>query len=48
MAKETWMGQTVVFPGVVEKWGKPYAWLQDGDGTIYMVRLDEDGQPILV
>jgi hypothetical protein len=44
---EKWMGQTLVAPGVVEKWGKTYAWLQDIDGTHYMIRLDEAGQPVL-
>lgn len=45
MSKNEWMGQKVVYPGVVEHWGKTYVWLQDHDGTVYMVGLDENGQP---
>lgn len=39
---EYWQGQKILF--VTEKWGKEYVWLQDVDGTVYMVRLI-DGVP---
>ena len=26
--------------------GKDYAWLKDVDGTVYMVRVDENLQPV--
>jgi hypothetical protein len=48
MAKELWHGQEQVYPGVVEHWGKRYIWFKDHDGTHYMVRLDDDGIPVLV
>ena len=40
-----WMGQTVVFPGTVEHFGKNYIWLEDHDGTAYMLKLSDDHVP---
>lgn len=40
-----WMGQKILFSTVL--FGKPYVWLQDGDGVIYLARLDENGSPRL-
>jgi hypothetical protein len=44
----TWMGQKIVAPGVSELFGKRYIWLQDHDGTIYALRLDDNDVPQLV
>lgn len=41
--KSEYMGQKVLFKTWL--YGKDYVWLQDGDGTIYLVRLGEDGLP---
>lgn len=43
-----WMGQDVVFPGIVEHFGKNYVWLQDRDNTLYMLPLDENNVPQFV
>lgn len=43
--KEFWMGQEIQYG--TEMFGKPYVCLKDVDGTIYFLRLDENGQPIL-
>lgn len=44
----TWMGQSIVAPGIVEHFGKNYIWMQDHDGTLYMLPLDENNVPQLV
>ena len=44
MAKtQFYMGQKVLFHTVL--FGKDYFWMQDRDGTIYLVRMDENGLP---
>lgn len=48
MAKTVWNNQEVVYPGLVEHWGKNYVWLKDRDGTHYMLRLDENNVPQFV
>jgi hypothetical protein len=39
----TYAGQKILF--VTELFGKEYFWMEDGDGTIYLVKLGEDGLP---
>lgn len=41
--KNYYMGQEVLFP--TELFGKRYFWMKDGDGTIYLTRMGEDGFP---
>lgn len=50
MAKKLgmWRTQKIVYPGIVEHWGKMYVWMEDTDGTTYMTRVDEDGNPKFV
>lgn len=43
-----WRNQKIIYPGVVTHWGKQYVWLEDIDGTAYMIRLDEEGQPVFL
>jgi hypothetical protein len=40
MKKNTWMGQKVLF--LTELFSKKYYWMQDGDGTIYLVKATFD------
>lgn len=44
MAKNTWAGQEVLAKTTLFE--KDYVWLKDGDGTIYLIRLDENDQPV--
>lgn len=45
MAKQMWHTQEVLFATVL--FGKDYVWMKDVDGTIYLNRLDDEGQPVL-
>lgn len=45
MSKTYWKTQEVLF--ATRLFGKDYVWLKDVDGTIYLLPLDEDGQPVL-
>lgn len=40
---DEYMGQKVL--GLTELFGKDYYWMQDRDGTIYLVKVGEDGLP---
>jgi hypothetical protein len=44
----TFAGQRVIAPGISNLFGKEYVWLQDHDGTIYILPLDENGVPQFV
>lgn len=41
----TFQGQRVIAPGITTMFGKEYVWMQDRDGTIYILPLDEEGVP---
>ena len=38
-----YMGQKILF--ATNLFGRDYYWMQDGDGTIYLVKVKEGGQP---
>lgn len=38
-----YMGQKILFK--TNLFGKHYYWMQDGDGTIYLAKVGEDGLP---
>lgn len=40
-----WFSQKVLFHTVL--FGKEYYWMEDVDGTIHLVRCDEQGNPVL-
>lgn len=42
MTKHTYMGQKVLFQTFL--FGKPYFWMQDGDGVVYLAK-NKDGLP---
>ena len=44
-ANTKWYNQKVLF--FTELFGKPYYWMEDGDGTIYLAKCGEDGNPVL-
>jgi hypothetical protein len=46
MSKQFYAGQEVLFETTL--FGKPYVWFKDIDGTIYLVRLNEEGVPQFV
>lgn len=40
-----WAGQRIIVPGISNLFGKNYIWLQDHDGTIYTLPVDENNVP---
>lgn len=40
-----WQGQRIIAPGISEMFGHEYVWMQDHDGTIYVLPLDKEGVP---
>lgn len=44
-AGSRWYSQKVLFHTVL--FGKPYYWMEDVDGTIHLVRSDDEGNPVL-
>lgn len=51
MAKNTWMGQTILFKTYLPagNWakGREYYFMQDSDGTIYTAYVGKNGEPEL-
>lgn len=45
MKKAKYFSQTILSEDFL--FGKKYFWMQDVDGTIYLVRMDENGYPRL-
>lgn len=45
MPKQFWRTQQILF--TTYKFGKPYVWMKDVDGTIHLMRLDNDGEPVV-
>lgn len=43
MKKELYHGQEILFR--TNLYGKDYFWMKDIEGTIYLVRMGEDGLP---
>lgn len=45
LKKQKWFTQTVLFK--THLFGKDYFWMQDVDGTVYLAKVDENGNPDL-
>jgi hypothetical protein len=43
--KVYWHTQEVLFQ--THLFGKDYFWMKDGDGTVYLAKIDENGNPDL-
>lgn len=46
MPKATYMGQKILFQTVL--FGKSYYWMEDGDGTTYLAKVGENGEPVFI